>query len=342
MKTEDFDYSLPKSLIAQYPAPERGTSRLMVVHRETGAIEHRSFKEVSHHLKPGDLLVINNTRVLPARLVGRKETGGRCEVLLLPQWNGASGEWKTLVKGIRNAATPSRVHFEQGVEAEIKEVCDGKATIRFFGRDSIPDILQRIGHIPLPPYIKRPDEPPDRTRYQTVFAERDGSVAAPTASLHFTEELTQSLKETGVSIVPITLHIGPGTFKPVKTKAVEDHAMEAEWTEISEEAARKIERTRRDGGRIFAVGTTVTRALESFCSPEGEITPGVKYSSLFIYPPYRFRIVDGMVTNFHLPQSTLVMLVSAFAGKDLLMRAYREAVELNYRFYSYGDAMLIL
>jgi S-adenosylmethionine:tRNA ribosyltransferase-isomerase len=342
MKTEEFDYSLPNSLIAQYPAPERGTSRLMVVHRTRGTIEHRSFQEVSRYLMPGDLLVINNTRVLPARLVGKKETGGRCEVLLLPQWNGASGEWKALVRGIRSAAAPTRVQFEQGVEAEIKDVCNGKATIRFGGRDAVPDILQKIGHIPLPPYIKRPDEPPDRTRYQTVFAERDGSVAAPTAGLHFTKELTRSLKEMGVGIAPVTLHIGPGTFKPVKTSDVKDHAMEAEWTEISEETAQKIERTKRDGGRIFAVGTTVTRALESFCSPEGEITPGVKYSSLFIYPPYRFRIVGGMVTNFHLPQSTLVMLVSAFAGKDLLMRAYREAVALNYRFYSYGDAMLIL
>ncbi len=342
MKTEEFDYPLPKSLIAQYPAPERGSSRLMVVHRGTGAIEHRSFQEISHYLKPGDLLVINNTRVLPARLVGRKETGGRCEVLLLPQWNGENGEWKALVKGIRNGAEPSRVHFEQGVEAEINEVRGGEAAICFRGPDAVPEILQRIGHIPLPPYIKRPDEPPDRMRYQTVFAERDGSVAAPTAGLHFTEVLTQSLKEMGVTLSPITLHVGPGTFRPVKTESVEDHSMEAEWTEIPEETAQKIERTKRDGGRILAVGTTVTRALESFCSSEGEITPGAKYTSLFIYPPYRFRIVDGMVTNFHLPQSTLLMLVSAFAGKSLVMRAYQEAAELKYRFYSYGDAMLIL
>ena len=246
------------------------------------------------------------------------------------------------MKGIRNKAEKSRIHFEQGVDAEVKEVRNGEATIRFLCEDGVPDILRRIGHIPLPPYIKRQDEPPDRTRYQTVFAEKDGSIAAPTAGLHFTEKMLQSLRETGVNIVSITLHIGPGTFVPIKTGEVENHSMEAEWTEISEETAQKIERTRRSGGRVLAVGTTATRALESFCNPEGGIKPGKTFSSLFIYPSYRFRVIDGLVTNFHLPKSTLIMLVSAFAGKDLLMKAYQEAVDQKYRFYSYGDAMLIL
>jgi S-adenosylmethionine:tRNA ribosyltransferase-isomerase len=342
MKIEEFDYPLTKSLIAQRPPSERGASRLMVVHRRSETIEHRSFQEIPQYLKPGDLLVINNTRVLPARLIGKKETGGRCEVLLIPNWNGANGEWKALVKGIRNKAEGSRIHFEQGVDAEVKEVRNGKATIRFLCQDGVPDILQRIGHIPLPPYIKRQDEPPDRTRYQTVFAEKDGSIAAPTAGLHFTEKMLRSLREMGVDIVSITLHIGPGTFVPIKTEEVEDHSMEAEWTEISEETAQTIERTRRSGGRVLTVGTTATRALESFSNPEGGIKPGKTFSSLFIYPSYRFRVIDGLVTNFHLPKSTLIMLVSAFAGKDLLMKAYQEAVDQKYRFYSYGDAMLIL
>ena len=342
MKIEEFDYPFTRSLIAQRPPSERGASRLMVVHRGSETIEHRSFQEISQYLRPGDLLVINNTRVLPARLIGKKETGGRCEVLLIPHWNGANGEWKALVKGIKNKAEGSRIHFEQGVDAEVKEVRNGEATIRFLCQDGVPDILRRIGHIPLPPYIKRQDEPPDRTRYQTVFAERDGSVAAPTAGLHFTEKMLRSLRETGVNIVSITLHVGPGTFVPIKTGEVEDHSMEAEWTEISEETAQEIERTRRSGGRILAVGTTATRALESCCTPEGGIKPGKTFSSLFIYPSYRFRVIDGLVTNFHLPKSSLIMLVSAFAGKDLLMKAYQEAVDQKYRFYSYGDAMLIL
>jgi S-adenosylmethionine:tRNA ribosyltransferase-isomerase len=342
MKIEEFDYHLPKSLIAQHPSSERGASRLMVVHRHCGTIEHRSFQEISQYFRAGDLLAINNTRVLPVRLTGKKETGGKCEVLLIPQWNGANGEWKALVKGIKNNGGGFRIHFEQGFDAEVQEVKEGKAKIRFLRQESVMDILQRIGHIPLPPYIKRQDESPDRMRYQTVFAEKDGSIAAPTAGLHFTEKTLRSLREMGVGIVPITLHIGPGTFTPVKTEEVKDHSMEAEWTEISQEAAREIERTKQKGGRVIAVGTTTTRALESFSNPEGRIKPGENFSSLFIHPPYPFRVIDGLVTNFHLPKSTLIMLVSAFAGKDLLLKAYQEAVEEKYHFYSYGDAMLIL
>ena len=342
MKTEQFDYPLPKSLIAQYPTPERGQSRLMVVHRKNGAIEHRSFQEILLCLSPGDLLIINNTRVLPARLIGRKETGGRCEVLLLPQWNGAKGEWKALIKGIRGTTGGSRISFEQGLEAEVTEIKEGRAKIRFPDPEGVIDILKRIGHIPLPPYIKRSDEPSDRDRYQTVFAERDGSIAAPTAGLHFTEQMLRLIKENGVGIASITLHVGPGTFRPLKSEEVEDHVMESEWTEISQKTSRKIEKTKQRGGRIIASGTTTTRALESFSNSEGKVKPGTNYSSLFIHPPYSFRVVDGLVTNFHLPKSTLMMLVSAFAGRDLLMKAYQEAVKQKYRFYSYGDAMLIL
>jgi len=342
MNIEEFDYFLPKSLIAQHPCSERGASRLMVVHRKSGTIEHTFFREMIRYLDPGDLLVINNTRVLPARLIGRKETGGRCEVLLFPQWNGAKGEWRGLIKGVKPKSNGFRIRFEQEIDAEVTEIREGTATIRFLQQDGAADILRKIGHIPLPPYIRREDEPPDRIRYQTIFAEKDGSIAAPTAGLHFTEGMIRSLREKGVDVASLTLHIGPGTFRPVKAKQVENHAMESEWTEISEETSRQIEETRRRGGRVVAVGTTTTRALESFSDPEGRVKTGRSLSSLFIFPSYRFRILDGLVTNFHLPRSTLIMLVSAFAGKDLLMKAYREAVEKKYRFYSYGDAMLIL
>jgi S-adenosylmethionine:tRNA ribosyltransferase-isomerase len=342
MKIEEFDYHLPKSLIAQYPSPERGSSRLMVVHRKNGAIEHRSFQDIVQYFNPGDLLVINNTRVLPARLVGKKETGGRCEVLLFPQWNGARGEWKALIKGARRQRGGFRIQFDRDVRGEVREIKDGLATVRFQDQARVADILKRIGHVPLPPYIKREDEPPDRTRYQTVFAEKDGSIAAPTAGLHFTEPMLESIRQRGVTIAPVTLHIGPGTFRSVKTDEVDKHSMEAEWTEISPETSRKIEQTKRSGGRVLAVGTTTTRALESFSGPDGEVRAGANFAGLFILPSYRFRVIDGLVTNFHLPKSTLIMLVSAFAGKDLLARAYQEAVEKKYRFYSYGDAMLIL
>ncbi len=342
MKLEEFDYDLPPSRIAQFPPSERGESRLMVIDRKSGSIEHRAFREMIEYLRGGDLLVINNTRVLLARLIGRKKMGGKCEILLIPQWNGARNNWRALIKGVKKDAKGLRIFFEGGLEAEVADVRDGKATIRFDGQNEVADILQKFGHVPLPPYIKRQDEFPDRSRYQTVFAEKDGSIAAPTAGLHFTEEMLHSVRENGVGIVSITLHIGPGTFTPVKTEDIEDHPMEAEWTEVPHETAQQIERTKREGGRVIAVGTTTTRALESSCGPEGQVKTGERFSSLFIHPPYRFRVIDGLITNFHLPKSTLIMLVSAFAGKDLLMRAYQEAVKHEYRFYSYGDAMLIL
>ncbi len=342
MRIEEFDYHLPPSLIAQYPSPQRGETSLMVLHRQTGVIEHQAFRDITKYLHAGDLLVMNNTRVLPARLIGKKETGGRIEMLLIPSWNGTEGEWKALIKGAGKVKPGARIRLEPEFEGEIVDVKDGKGRVSFSYQGEVRELLEKIGHIPLPPYIKRGDDPLDRERYQTVFAERDGSIAAPTAGLHFTHTLLQSLREKGVRTAMITLHVGIGTFTPVKTRDIEDHAMEAEWVEISEETARDINDTKARGGRVIAVGTTTTRALESFSDGDGGVRFGKGMSSLFIYPPYRFRVIAGLVTNFHLPKSTLIMLVSAFAGKDVLMRAYQEAVLRKYRFYSYGDAMLIL
>ena len=314
----------------------------MVLHRSQGTIEHREFKDILDYFHPGDLLAMNNTRVLPARLIGKKETGGKCEILLIPSWNGTKGAWEVLIKGARKIKQGTRIQFGEGLYGEVKEAKDGKGKISFSGQGEVMEILLKIGHMPLPPYIKREDEPLDKDRYQTIFAERDGSIAAPTAGLHLTHSLLQSLRDQGVETTWITLHIGTGTFVPVKVKNIEDHSMEAEWIEISEQTVKKIDETKQREGRVITVGTTSTKALESFSDTEGRVKPGKNLSSLFIYPPYHFRVIDGLITNFHLPKSTLVMLVSAFAGKDLLMKAYGEAIERKYRFYSYGDAMLII
>ena len=342
MRIEEFDYNLPRSLIAQYPCPQREESRLMVLHRKDGEIEHRVFREIPEFLQAGDLLVMNNTRVLPARLIGKKQSGGKCEILLIPPANGINGEAEVLVKGSGKLKEGTRIHFGRGVSAEITALDKGKGRVSFSYPGGVSDLLREIGHIPLPPYIKREDEPLDRARYQTIYAEKEGSIAAPTAGLHFTQSLLESIQRCGVSVAWITLHIGIGTFAPVKAGEIEDHKMDSEWIEISKETGDEIGAAKRRGGRVIAVGTTTTRALESFADAAGKIRSGRDRSSLFIRPPYRFRIIDGLVTNFHLPKSTLIMLSCAFAGKDLLMKAYREAVEKKYRFYSYGDAMLIL
>jgi len=342
MRIEEFDYFLPKSLIAQYPSSQRGESRLMVLHRDQSTIEHREFRDISNYFHPGDLLVINNTRVIPGRLIGNKMTGGKIEILLIPPWNGTKGEWEVLIKGAGKIKRGVQIQFGKNLYGELKEVKDGRGKISFSDQRPITDLLQKFGHIPLPPYIKREDEPLDWARYQTIFAERDGSIAAPTAGLHFTHTILKSLRDRDINITSITLHIGPGTFLPVKVDKVEDHKMEGEWVEISEETARDIEQTKARGGKVIAVGTTTTRALESFSTEEGQVKPGKNISSLYIYPPYRFRLIDGLITNFHLPKSTLIMLICAFLGKEFLMRAYKEAIDKKYRFYSYGDAMLIL
>jgi len=342
MKIEEFDYNLPRSLIAQYPSPKRGDSRLMVLNRSQQSIEHLRFENIPDYLNSGDLLVMNNTRVLPARLIGHKETGGKVEVLLIPSRNGTKGEWEAMVKNVGKVKRAVRIRFGEEAYGELSGMKGGRGKISFIGEKPVEDLLQDAGHIPLPPYIKREDEPLDRDRYQTVIAKEEGSIAAPTAGLHFTHSMIRALKEKGIKIAFITLHIGPGTFAPVKAKEVEEHRMDKEWVEITEEVAEEITQTKEKGGRIIAVGTTTTRALESPVDRKGRIKPGTGLVSLFIHPPYSFRVIDGLVTNFHLPKSTLIMLVSAFAGREFILRAYQEAVERKYRFYSYGDAMLIL
>lgn len=342
MRLEEFDYDLPKSLIAQYPTPQRGESRLMVLDRQQSTITHHFFKNLIEFLNPGDLLVMNNTRVLPARVFGKKETGGRIELLLIPSWNGMKGHWEALVKNLGKTKGKVCIHFDANLIGELREIKNGRGKITFSDGKLVESLLKKAGHIPLPPYIKRDDEPLDQERYQTVFAEKDGSIAAPTAGLHFTQTLLQGLKEKGIKSTFLTLHIGPGTFTPVKTEEIEKHQMEREWVEISEETASEVTKAKQEGKRVIAVGTTTTRALEAFSKGEGQIQPGQKQVSLFIYPPYRFKVVDGLITNFHLPKSTLILLVSAFAGRDFILKAYREAVREKYRFYSYGDAMLII
>lgn len=342
MRLEEFDYDLPKSLIAQYPTPQRGESRLMVLNRQQGTITHCSFKNLIEFLSPGDLLVMNNTRVLPARVIGKKETGGRIELLLIPSWNGSESHWEALVKNLGKTKGKVRIHFDSNLIGELGEIKNGRGKITFSDGKLVESLLKKSGHIPLPPYIKRDDEPLDRERYQTVFAEKEGSIAAPTAGLHFTQPLLQALREKGIKSTFLTLHIGPGTFTPVKTEEIEQHQMEQEWVEISEETATMITDAKQEGKRVIAVGTTTTRALESFSNAEGRLFAGQQKVSLYIYPPYRFRVVDGLITNFHLPKSTLILLVSAFAGREFILKAYREAVQEKYRFYSYGDAMLII
>jgi len=342
MNIEEFDYNLPKSLIAQYPSPKRGDSRLMALSRGRESIEHRTFEDIPDYLNSGDLLVMNNTRVLPARLIGHKETGGKVEVLLTPSWNGAKGEWEAMVRNVGKVKGTVRIRFDKEVYGVLSGMKGGRGKISFTGEKPVEDLLQEAGHIPLPPYIKREDEPLDRDRYQTVIAKENGSIAAPTAGLHFTHSMIHALREKGIKIAFITLHIGPGTFAPVKAKEVEEHRMDKEWVEITEDVAEEIDQTKKKGGRIIAVGTTTTRALESLADRKGRIKPGTGLVSLFIHPPYSFRIIDGLLTNFHLPKSTLIMLVSAFAGREFVLQAYQEAVERKYQFYSYGDAMLIL
>lgn len=342
MRIEEFDFTLPPSLIAQYPSSQRGDSRLMVLHRSRGEIEHRTFQDIGDYLQPEDLLVMNNSRVLPARLIGERETGGTCEVLLIPSHHGLGEECDILIKKSKKIKSGTRIHFGEGLEGEVQEVKHGRGRIRLTANGNLLDRLREIGHTPLPPYIRRQDEPLDRERYQTVVAERDGSIAAPTAGLHFTHGLLERMRTQGVATALITLHVGIGTFAPVRVWNVEKHSMEPEWIDISEEVAHHIAHTKQKGRRVIAVGTTTTRALEFASDSEGRIRPGQRIASLFITPSYRFRMVDALVTNFHLPRSTLIMLVSAFAGREFVMRAYQEAIGRNYRFYSYGDAMLIL
>lgn len=340
MDLRDFNYDLPEELIAQDPLEDRSSSRLMVLHKDTGRIEHKIFRDIIDYLNPGDCLVINDTKVIPARLMGVKEdTGAAIEVLLLKR--NADDIWECLVKPGKKARTGARIVFGEGLlVGEIVDVIeDGNRMIKFHYEGIFEEILDKLGQMPLPPYITHKLQ--DKNRYQTVYARNEGSAAAPTAGLHFTKELLDKIKEKGVNVVSITLHVGLGTFRPVKVDKIEEHHMHTESYNISKEAADTINRTRAAGGRVIAVGTTSCRTLESAAADDGTIPARSGDTDIFIYPGYKFKAIDCLITNFHLPESTLIMLVSALAGRDNIMNAYETAVKERYRFFSFGDAMFI-
>ncbi len=341
MKTSDFYYDLPEELIAQDPLKDRSSSRLLVLRKDTGETEHRIFSDIIEYLDPGDCLVINDTKVIPARLHGIKEgTGAHIEVLLLKRKE--DNIWETLVRPGKKARPGTRLTFGDGrMKAEILDVVDeGNRLIRFEYDGIFEEVLDALGEMPLPPYITHKLE--DKNRYQTVYARHEGSAAAPTAGLHFTQDLLEKIQAKGVHIARVTLHVGLGTFRPVKVDDVENHHMHSEFYMIGKEAADTINAARRQGGRIISVGTTSTRTLESAADAQGFVRETSGWTDIFIYPGYRFKCIDALITNFHLPESTLLMLVSALAGKDHILDAYKEAVEKRYRFFSFGDAMFIV
>ncbi|MEM1404135.1 MAG: tRNA preQ1(34) S-adenosylmethionine ribosyltransferase-isomerase QueA [Pseudomonadota bacterium] len=340
MQRSDFTYDLPDELIAQHPLSERSASRLLSVDGPSGDVSHLSFKDLPPLLRDGDLLVFNNTRVIPARLYGHKESGGRVEVLI----ERVTGE-TTALSHVRASKSPkpgTRI-FVGDEETKLGEVLVTGREGALFALESdlrIAQLLERFGHMPLPPYIEREDEEADKERYQTVFAQREGAVAAPTAGLHFDGVLLEQIAEVGVSTTEVTLHVGAGTFQPVREDDVRDHEMHAEWLEVTEATCKQIQETKARGGRVIAVGTTAVRSLET-AAQSGELKPYSGDTQLFILPGFRFNCIDAMITNFHLPESTLLMLVSAFCGRDVILRAYEEAVKERYRFFSYGDAMFL-
>lgn len=353
MKRTDFHFNLPDELIARYPPEPRGASRLLVLDGASGAVQHRQFSDLSTYLRAGDLLVFNDTRVIPARLYGRKQSGGRIEVLIERLLDS-----RTALAHVRASKAPRpgswlcfELDIQQGIAGEARAEVLGRREVLFelsFDSD-LPALLQRIGHMPLPPYIDRADRAADRERYQTVYARRDGAVAAPTAGLHFTEAQLDGLRAAGIDTAFVTLHVGAGTFQPVRADDVRDHRMHSEWLEVSDEVCAQVAAAKARGGRVVAVGTTAVRCLETAAAQVGEsrqstgapLRPYSGETNIFIYPGYRFRIIDGLITNFHLPESTLLMLVSALAGRQRILAAYAAAVEERYRFFSYGDAMLI-
>lgn len=340
MKTADFDYDLPQELIAQDPLEQRDSSRLLILDKETGERTHKIFHDIIDYLHEGDCLVINNTKVIPARLIGEREgTGGKVEVLLLKR--RSDNVWETLVKPGKKARPGMRLSFGGGLlHAEVQEVVDeGNRLIRFEYEGIFEEILDQLGQMPLPPYITH--QLKDKNRYQTVYAKYEGSAAAPTAGLHFTEELLEQIQTKGVKIARVTLHVGLGTFRPVKVEDVTEHHMHTEFYHVSEEAADIINETKKQGGRVICVGTTSCRTIESAADDQGIVHATEGDTDIFIYPGYQFKVLDCLITNFHLPESTLLMLVSALAGKENIMAAYREAVEMRYRFFSFGDAMFI-
>lgn len=340
MNVKDYDYDLPEELIAQDPLEDRSSSRLMVLDRQTGDVEHRHFTDILEYLHPGDCLVINNTKVIPARLFGVKEdTQAKIEVLLLKRKE--NDIWETLVKPGKKAKPGTKLVFGDGLlTAEVVDVVEeGNRLIQFHYDGIFEEILDQLGQMPLPPYITH--QLKDKNRYQTVYAKYDGSAAAPTAGLHFTKELLQKVKDMGVDIAEVTLHVGLGTFRPVKVENVLDHHMHSEFYMVSQEAADKINRAKESGHRVIAVGTTSTRTLEAAADENGRLHETSGWTEIFIYPEYQFKVIDALITNFHLPQSTLVMLVSALAGREHVLHAYETAVKERYRFFSFGDAMLI-
>lgn len=339
MKTSDFNYYLPEELIAQTPLERRDSSRLLCLDRETGEIAHRHFYDLPEYLRPGDCLILNDSRVLPARLYGRRESGGAVEVVLLRDLG--EGRWECLTRPGRKTKKGTKLFFgEDELTAEVVDaVEDGNKILKFSYDGIFLEILERLGKMPLPPYIK--EELGDKERYQTVYSRESGSAAAPTAGLHFTQELLTQIRDKGIKTGFVTLHVGLGTFRPVKSEDIEQHIMHSEYCIVPPETAELVTETKRNGGRVVAVGTTSCRVLESFFQPDGSLNPTSGWTDIFIYPGYKFKCIDALVTNFHLPESTLVMLVSAFAGREKVLHAYEEAVKERYRFFSFGDAMFI-
>ena len=340
MKRQDFYYDLPEELIAQDPLKDRSSSRLLVLDKESGAVSHHVFREIGDYLEKGDCLVINDTKVIPARLIGSKiGTNAKIEILLLKRKE--NNIWETLVKPGKKAKVGAKISFGDGllVGEVIDVVEEGNRLVQFSFEGIFEEILDQLGQMPLPPYITH--ELKDKNRYQTVYAKHEGSAAAPTAGLHFTEELLKQIEEKGVKIAHVTLHVGLGTFRPVKVDNVQDHHMHSEFYIVEEEEAKKINDTKKAGGRVICVGTTSCRTLESAAGEDGVLKAGSGWTDIFIYPGYRFKILDALITNFHLPESTLVMLVSALAGREHVLAAYEEAIRERYRFFSFGDAMFI-
>ena len=341
MKTSDFDYELPEELIAQHPAAQRDDSRLLVMDKYTGAVEHRVFRDIVDYLHAGDVLVLNNTKVIPARIFGVKEGGtAKIEVLLLKRDDDLPNTWEVLVHPGKRAKVGTVIDFGEGrLKGEVIANTSAGRKVTFHFDGIFEEILEELGTMPLPPYIHEQLE--DQNRYQTVYAKHEGSAAAPTAGLHFTKELLEKIQEKGIEIARVTLHVGLGTFRPVKTENILEHHMHSEFYTVTQEAADKINTARKNGGKIIAVGTTSTRTLESVGTEDGTVKACSGWTQIFIYPGYQFKVIDSLITNFHLPESTLVMLVSALAGREHVLAAYEEAVKEKYRFFSFGDAMLI-
>lgn len=340
MQLKDFDFDLPEELIAQHPAAKRDECRLMVLDKESGSIEHKVFKDVINYLNPGDCLVMNDTRVIPARLIGTKEgSGGKMEFLLLKRID--KDHWETLVKPGKKAKIGARFEFGEGhLKAEVTEIKEeGNRIVRFEYEGIFEEILDRLGEMPLPPYITEKLE--DKEQYQTVYSKNEGSAAAPTAGLHFTNELLDKIRAKGIKTVFLTLHVGLGTFRPVKVEKIEEHHMHSEFYIMSKDTANIINETKAKGGKVFSVGTTSTRTLETIADENGLVKESSGWTDIFIYPGYKYKVVDGLITNFHLPESTLIMLVSALSDREKIMNAYEVAVNERYRFFSFGDAMFI-